>query len=346
VAIACPTAAVCIAVDADGDRVTFAPSAPAARTTATITTSQPVALSCPTATYCVAVDMNGAALEFDPHGAGVTLARSIATGIQAAGLGCPSAGRCVVVDFAGTAFTGTQTIAGVPEALTAPRITGHLVQGDVLTARQGAWRNAPTSYSAQWERCTATGGSCRPITGATALTHRAVLADVGHTLRIVEMGANPVGIGPAAVSRASHIVGGLPAGPHVSTVSLLDPVRGTPRLQLALTAARYGPLLKRISVRLPSGISVRAHGPPGAAVLTVAGGRRVHGDVRSVRGGFVIDLRHGAPRLRVALAAPRLAVARALATRLRGRRARRLTVTVALGARRSLRSTAPLTVAR
>ena len=192
-AIACPTAAVCIAVDADGDRVTFDPAAPAKRTTSSISTSQPVALSCPTATYCVAVDMNGTALEFDPHAATVTVARPIGTGANAAGLDCPSAARCVVVDFAGTAFTGTQTIPGVPAAITAPRITGHLVQGDLLTARQGVWRNAPTSYSAQWERCTASRRSCRPITGATALTHRAVLADVGHTLRIVETGANPLG---------------------------------------------------------------------------------------------------------------------------------------------------------
>jgi hypothetical protein len=117
-------------------------------------------------------------------------------------------------------------------------------------------------------------------------------------------------------------------------------------LRLALTAARYGPLLKTISVRLPTGVTLAAHGPPGAAVLAVAGGRRVRGDVRPVRGGFVINLRHGAPRLRVALAAPRLAVTRALAARLRRRRARRLTVTVAVGAGRSERTTAPLAVPR
>ena len=220
------------------------------------------------------------------------------------------------------------------------------MQGDLLTARQGVWRNAPTSYSAQWERCTASRRSCRPITGATALTHRAVLADVGHTLRIVETGANPLGDGPAAASRATHVVAGLPAGPRVSAATLIDPAQGAPRLRLALIAARYGPLLKRISVRLPSGVTVRAHGPPGAAVLAVAGGRRVRGDVRPVRGGFVIDLRHSAPRLRVALVAPRLAVTRRLATRRRGRGARRLTVTVTVGAGRSLRTTAPLAVTR
>jgi hypothetical protein len=346
VAIACPTTALCIAVDADGDRTTFEPSAPVKRTTASISTSEPVALSCPSATYCVTVDENGTALEFDPHAMALTVARSVGTGVRAAGLNCPSIGRCVVVDFAGTAFTGTQTILGVPAAITAPRITGHLVQGDLLTARQGAWRNAPTSYSAQWERCTATGRSCRAITGATALTHRAVLADVGHTLRIVEMGANPLGAGPGATSRTTHAVAGLPAGPHISAATLLDSRHGAPRLRLALTAARYGPLLKRISVRLPSGVTLTAHGPPGAAVLAVAGGRRVRGDVRPVRGGFVINLRHGAPRLRVALAAPRLAVTRALAARLRRRRARRLTVTVAVGAGRSERTTAPLAVPR
>ena len=342
VAIACPTATLCIAVDADGDRATFGPSAPADRTTATLSMSQPVALSCPTATYCVDVDTSGTALEFDPHAAAPIVARSIGAQVRAAGLNCPAAGRCVVVDFAGTAFTGTQTIPGLPAAITAPRITGHLLQGDVLTARQGTWRNAPTSYSAQWQRCTATGRSCRAITGATALTHRAVLADVGHTLRIVEMGANPLGDGPAATSRATLAVAGLPAGPRVSAATLIDPRHGTPRLRLALTAARYGPLLKRISVRLPRGLTVRPHGPRGAVVLTVAGGRRIRGDVRPVRDGFVVTLRHSAQRLRVALAAPRLAVTGALAARLRGRGARRLTVTVAVGPGRSERTTAPL----
>ena len=347
VAIACPTAAVCIAVDADGDRTTFEPSAPAKRTTAGISTSQPVALSCPSATYCVSVDTNGTALEFDPHAMALTVGRSLGTGVRAAGLSCPSIGRCVAVDFAGTAFTGTQTILGVPAAITAPRITGHLLQGDLLTARQGIWRNAPTSYSAQWERCTATGRSCRAITGATALTHRAVSADVGHTLRIVEIGANPLGDGPEATSRATHPIAGLPAGPRVSAATLIAPRHGAARLRLALTAARYGPLLKRISVRLPSGVTVSAHGPPAAAVLAVAGGRRVRGDVRPVRGGFVINLRHGVRTLRLALAAPRLAVnRRALAARQRGHGARRLTVTVAVGARRSERTTAPLVMAR
>ena len=324
------------------------PSTPAQRTTATLSASQPAALSCPTATYCVAVDTTGTALEFDPHATRPTAAHSIATGVQAVGLNCPSVGRCVVVDLAGTAFTATQTIPGAPAAITAPRITGHLMQGDVLTARQGAWRNAPTSYSLQWERCTAAGRSCRPITGAIALTHRAVSADVGHSLRIVEIGANPLGDGPATTSRATHAVAGLPAGPHVSDATLIDPAHGAPRLRLALTAARYGPLLRRISVRLPSGVTIRAHGPPGAAILTGAGRRRVRGEVRPVPGGFVIDLRQSAPRLRVALAAPRVAVTRGLVAGLRLRGARRVTptVTVAVGARRSLRTTASLAVKR
>src|SRR6202012_1275689 len=136
VAIACPTTAVCIAVDADGDRVTFAPTTPATRTTATISTTQPAALSCPTATYCVAVDIDGTALEFDPHASTPTVAHPLGTAVQPAGLDCPSVGRCVAVDLAGTAFTGTQVIPGLPAATTAPRITGHLVQGDVLTVHQ------------------------------------------------------------------------------------------------------------------------------------------------------------------------------------------------------------------
>src|SRR6202012_2236293 len=108
-------------------------------------------------------------------------------------------------------------------------------------------------------------------------------------------------------SRAPPAVAGLPAGPHVSDATLIDPAHGAPQLRLALTAARYGPLLKRLSVQLPSAVTVRTRS---AALLAGAGGRPVRGDVRPVRGGFAIDLSRSARELRVTLAAPGLTVAR------------------------------------
>ncbi len=345
VGIACPATTECIAVDGDGDRATFDPRSPAGATTASVSSDQPAALSCPSPTYCVGLDAAGAAFEFDPHGTGATDIRTIGDGAQVADLTCPAITRCVSVDYAGTAFTAVQTLPGLPTAVTVPGVTGHLVQGDLLTAHQGSWRNAPTSYSPRWERCMSSGRSCRAITGATALTYRAVKADVGHALRVVETPANPLGDGPPTTSRATRAIAGLPAGPAVSGARLTDPVRGHPQLTLALAAARFGPQLRTITVRLPAGLSVTARGPAAAAALTV-GGRRARGTVRRVRGGFVIALGRAARSLRLRLAGPRLVVSRGLASRVRRHRVRRLSMTIALGTARALRTAARMAVTR
>ncbi len=345
VAIACPSVTECVAIDAGGDRVTFDPRSARATSTSRVGSQQPVALSCPSPTYCVGLDTAGAADEFDPHGTGATAAHALGDGAQVADLACPAVTRCVAVDYAGTGFTGIQGVAGVPAAVTAPRVTGRRVVGDTLTVRQGVWRNAPTSYSPQWERCTAKGRSCRPIAGATSLTYRLVKADAGHTVRVMETPANPLGTGAAVGSAVSRLIAGPPAGPKVSALRLTDPARGRPQLTIVLAAARYGPRLRTITVRLPAGVSVAPRGTAGSVTLT-AGERRVQGAARRARAGLVIALRRQARSLRVRLSAPRLVVSRGLATRIRRHRVRRLKTTIALGSARNLRTAAWMAVGR
>jgi hypothetical protein len=345
VGIACPTTTECVALDGNGNRATFDPATRAPATTAAISVTQPAALSCPSATYCVGLDTAGAAVEFDPHGTGATVVHAIGDSAHVADLTCPAITMCVAVDYAGAAFIGSQTVSGLPGAVTAPRVRGHLVQGALLTARQGTWRNAPTSYSPQWERCTVSGRSCRPIAGATAVTYRAVKADVGHALRVAETPANPLGNGPAVTSRVTRPIAGLPAGPVVSDVRLTDPVRGRSQLTLVLAAARYGPQLRTITVRLPAGVSITARGATDAMAL-IEGRRRARGVIRRLGGGFVIALRRDARSLRVRVDAPRLVVAPGLASRVRQRRVRRLVLTVAVGPAARLRTTARMAVMR
>jgi len=62
--------------------------------------------------------------------------------------------------------------------------------------------------------------------------------------------------------------------------------------------------------------------------------------------GFVIALRRDTRSLHVQVDAPRLVVSRALATRVRHRRVRRLALTVAVGSAARLRTAARMAVTR
>jgi hypothetical protein len=57
----------------------------------------------------------------------------------------------------------------------------------------GTWTNEPTSYTYQWERCNATGGECKAISGATSSKYTPVEADVEHTLVVKVMAKNAGG---------------------------------------------------------------------------------------------------------------------------------------------------------
>jgi hypothetical protein len=65
-----------------------------------------------------------------------------------------------------------------------PTVSGTPQIGQTLTVSNGTW-NSPgqITYTYQWLRCDATGGSCAAITGATSKTYALTSADVGHTLR-------------------------------------------------------------------------------------------------------------------------------------------------------------------
>jgi hypothetical protein len=343
VAIACPALTECIAIDSNGNRATFDPHAPATVATSPVFSAQPTSLSCPSPTYCVGLDTAGRALEFDPHGVGATASRSVGDSAQVADLTCPAVTLCVAVDYAGAAFIGSQTVAGPPAALTRPSIAGRLVAGDVVTAKDGAWRGAPTSFSWRWERCQVSGRSCLPIAGATSQTYQLTKRDIGHAVRVVETAANQLGSGAPVTSRRTRAVAGPPAGPIVSRAHLSDPKGGPLRLVLDLAAARYGPLLRTVTVRLPAGLSVAARGPAGAVALTV-GGRKVRGSMRQASGGFAVALRRGARALHLALDGPRLVITGTLAARIRRRQVRRLSVTIALGSSRTLRTVARMAV--
>ena len=95
--------------------------------------------------------------------------------------------------------------AAAPQNTAVPQISGIAKEGQTLTASNGTWSNAPTSYAYQWRRCASDGTACGDITGATKQTYAVVTADVGHTLRVVVTASNADGKA-SATSDATDVV--------------------------------------------------------------------------------------------------------------------------------------------
>ena len=70
-----------------------------------------------------------------------------------------------------------------------PTISGNAFVGQTLTATDGAWSGAPTSFTYQWQRCDTAARTAPDISGATG-PPRAPAADAGTTLRIVVTATN------------------------------------------------------------------------------------------------------------------------------------------------------------
>jgi hypothetical protein len=77
-----------------------------------------------------------------------------------------------------------------PQAFVAPGIQGTPSVGSQLTAIQGMYDDAITSYAYQWERCPDGVNTCTAIEGATGSTYIIQAADQGRELRVRESATN------------------------------------------------------------------------------------------------------------------------------------------------------------
>src|SRR5262245_40744989 len=102
--------------------------------------------------------------------------------------------------------------AAAPVNTDPPSIGGMPHQGSTLTADNGTWQNAPSSFRYQWGRCTTSGGSCVAISGATAKTYAVSANDVGHTLRVRVTAVNADG-NATVDSAPTAVATGTPAAP-------------------------------------------------------------------------------------------------------------------------------------
>ena len=81
-------------------------------------------------------------------------------------------------------MTALVASTGAPVNTGRPSITGDAIVGQELTAENGTWSNAPTSFRYQWVQCDRFGGACVEIPGATGKTYGVRFVDVSGTLRV------------------------------------------------------------------------------------------------------------------------------------------------------------------
>lgn len=135
------------------------------------------------------------------------------------------------------AVAGAQAMRNaVPVNTAPPAISGTPKVGQTLTASDGTWSNAPTSFTYQWLRCNASGNSCVNVANGTQKTYTLVGADAGHTMRVRVTATNVDGSSSsesaqtAAVAAATTTIAA-PKNTAVPTIS------GTAKVGETLTAA-------------------------------------------------------------------------------------------------------------
>lgn len=114
-------------------------------------------------------------------------------------------GLALVAVLAGVAAAASGRAAAAPANSSPPSTAGTFQVDETVTATTGTWKNNPTSFAYQWQRCNNTGSGCGDITGATTKTYKLVSADIGHTIVVVVTAANADGKASAS-SKPSPIV--------------------------------------------------------------------------------------------------------------------------------------------
>jgi hypothetical protein len=124
--------------------------------------------------------------------------------------------------------------------------------GHHLSASTGAWLNAPTAYSYQWQRCAADGAGCQPIPGASSQNHTLTAADFGATIRVDVTASNGGGSAHATSAPSAVVARRLVASPDRVDFGTVSPGGGgTPQ---AITVTNAGTGAVRITaVGLPAG---------------------------------------------------------------------------------------------
>jgi len=98
------------------------------------------------------------------------------------------------------------TYVAAPGNISPPAISGYPMEGRTLSASDGAWTHAPTSFTYKWLRCDSSGSNCVEIAGATAQTYQPAAADVGSTIEVEVTAHNTGGQGTATSAATNAVV--------------------------------------------------------------------------------------------------------------------------------------------
>jgi hypothetical protein len=113
-----------------------------------------------------------------------------------------------------------------------PTISGTPKVGQTLTASNGTWSNAPTSYEYQWLRCNTLGNSCVSVANGTQKTYTLVGADRGHTMRVRVTASNADGSAKADSQQTDVVAPAVAGAPRNTDRPIIS---GTPTVGETLT---------------------------------------------------------------------------------------------------------------
>jgi hypothetical protein len=296
-AIACPSEALCVAVDAAGDVLTSTdPAAPSPTWTgAPIHSGHPplTGVSCASTALCVAVDADGNAYtSFDPTGGEAAWSvAAVDPGRALSGVSCPDSSLCVAVDEAGavlalsvpggwgppTSIDGTALTA--VSCASSTRCAAVDALGDVLTSTDPGARPPTWSAPRPISRGLAMRALSCPGTGlCTALDGEGdALASADPWAGAATWGTTQIGLGgsPAAISCAGSglcvaVDGGeraLASDDAAASLPVWSESRAAPGLRLASVAC-LGSGICFAADTLGRGVSARV--PPPQAITQTA----------------------------------------------------------------------------
>jgi hypothetical protein len=132
------------------------------------------------------------------------------------------------------AGAGSAASQAAPVNTAKPAVSGTATVGQTLTASNGTWSNAPTSYAYQWLRCNGGGNSCASVSNGTQQTYTLVGADAGRTIRVRVTATNADGSASAESDQTAAVAAATSSSAPKNTDRPI--ISGTPRVGQTLTS--------------------------------------------------------------------------------------------------------------